>query len=309
VTDHKRRRTILIVDDIPENVSVLAVPLAEDYEVLFALNGEDALWQVEQESVDLILLDVMMPDMDGYEVCQRLKLRESTQSIPVIFITAKDDVEDEEKGLAVGAVDYITKPFRLPIVKARVKTHLDLKAKTDLLMRLANVDGLTGIPNRRSFDIGLEKEWRRAARGPTRLSLLLLDIDHFKLYNDHYGHVQGDLCLKQVAACLAESVARAGDQVARYGGEEFAVILPSTDREGAHEVAFKILHGIRDLNLEHAASPTAACVTISVGIASALPDGSITQENLITSTDEALYMAKHRGRNQVSFSSFPVASS
>ncbi|MCA9781621.1 MAG: response regulator, partial [Candidatus Eremiobacteraeota bacterium] len=154
--------TILIVDDAPENIKVLGGALTQDYKILVARDGESALKLARTEPVDMVLLDIVMPGIDGYEVCRRLKADEMTRELPVIFITTLDATEDETTGLELGAVDYITKPFRLPIVKARVKTHMDLKAKNDLLLRLANVDGLTGVPNRRCFDVTLEKEWRRA---------------------------------------------------------------------------------------------------------------------------------------------------
>ena len=297
--DERPPSTILIVDDAPENIKVLGGALTQDYKILIARDGETALKLARTEPVDMVLLDIVMPDIDGYEVCRRLKGDEMTRELPVIFITTLDATEDETTGLELGAVDYITKPFRLPIVKARVKTHMELKAKNDLLLRLANVDGLTGVPNRRCFDVTLEKEWRRAQRTRSPLSLVLMDIDCFKNYNDGYGHVAGDFCLRTVAQAVAESAARGGDLVARYGGEEFAMILPATDGEGAREVARKVLEAIRDLGLEHAHSSAAEIVTMSIGVATAWPTQGVEPGTLIEAADQSLYQAKESGRNRV----------
>jgi len=297
--DERPPSTILIVDDAPENIKVLGGALTQDYKILVARDGTTALQLARTEPVDMVLLDIVMPDIDGYEVCRRLKGDEMTRELPVIFITTLDATEDETTGLELGAVDYITKPFRLPIVKARVKTHMELKAKNDLLLRLANVDGLTGVPNRRCFDVTLEKEWRRAQRTRSPLSLVLMDIDCFKNYNDGYGHVGGDFCLRTVAQAVADSAARAGDLVARYGGEEFALILPATDDEGAREVARKVLEAIRDLGLEHAHSTAAEIVTVSIGVATASPTQGLEPGTLVEAADQSLYEAKEGGRNRV----------
>lgn len=297
--DERPPSTILIVDDAPENIKVLGGALTQDYKILVARDGETALKLARNEPVDMVLLDIVMPDIDGYEVCRRLKADEMTRELPIIFITTLDATEDETTGLELGAVDYITKPFRLPIVKARVKTHMELKAKNDLLLRLANVDGLTGVPNRRCFDVTLEKEWRRAQRTRSPLSLVLMDIDCFKNYNDGYGHVAGDFCLRTVAQAVADSAARAGDLVARYGGEEFAMVLPATDIEGAREVARKVLEAIRALGLEHAHSTAADIVTVSIGVATMSPTQGVEPGTLIEAADQSLYEAKEGGRNRV----------
>ncbi len=293
------KATILIVDDVSENIMILGDLLGDDYEARFALNGADALATVAQGGVDVILLDVMMPGIDGYEVCRRLKSDDRTMDIPIIFITAKDDVEDEARGLALGAVDYITKPFNAPIVKARVRTHVELKSKTDLLARMAQIDGLTGLANRRRFDEVLDSEWQRAVRVQTWLSLIMLDIDHFKKYNDFYGHPVGDACLQQVACSLETTSTRASDLVARYGGEEFAVLLPGNGPAGALGVAEKIAAGVQALNIEHADSPVSTVVTMSIGIASVVPTSRGSAAQLIASADEYLYAAKQQGRDRI----------
>lgn len=291
--------TILIVDDVPENIMILGNLLGDTYDIRFALNGRDALTMSAVGDVDMILLDVVMPDLDGYEVCRRLKEDERTANIPVIFITAMDETEDEASGLTAGAVDYITKPFSAPIVKARIKTHIELKRKTDLLEQMAQLDGLTGIANRRSFDRALEKEWRRAIRTKSWLSLVLLDVDHFKRYNDLYGHPAGDECLKQIASCLERTSSRSSDLVARYGGEEFAVLLPGTDPTGARRVAKKIRREILRRAIAHSASPTSDRVTASLGVASAKPRADWDITSLLESADESLYEAKAKGRDRV----------
>jgi diguanylate cyclase (GGDEF)-like protein len=291
--------TLLIVDDVPGNIMILGDLLEEDYEVRFALNGRDALLTAAEGGVDMILLDVIMPGLDGYQVCRSLKSDGRTSDIPVIFITARDDEEDEARGLAMGAVDYIKKPFSKAIVKARIRTQVELKKKTDLLARMAQLDGLTGIANRRRFDQVFEQEWQRGARTGSWLSLILIDIDHFKKYNDFYGHPAGDSCLKQVVSCLEGTSARAADLVARYGGEEFAVLLPDTDPAGAQWVADSIRNTVRDRDIEHADSPVSARVTVSIGVASVIPATDGSPDELIEFADEGLYAAKTEGRDRI----------
>lgn len=294
------KSTILIVDDIPANIKVLGESLKADYRIRLATDGERALKMATSATPpDIILLDIVMPKMDGYEVCRRLKQDPTSRNIPVIFITAMTEEEDETKGLAYGAVDYITKPFSLPIVRARIKTHLELKRHRDTLEALSTRDGLTGIPNRRRFDEVLTIEWLRGQREETPMSLMMIDIDHFKLYNDNYGHLEGDDCLKKVATCLAAAMSRPADFIARYGGEEFAVILPMTDHDGAVTVGEFLLEQIKYLNLAHKYSPVAERVTISLGIATMLPSRETSPTILIDRADKALYASKMAGRNRL----------
>lgn len=295
------KQIILVVDDMPANIDILAGLLRDNYKVKAARNGQKALEIVRSGTPpDLILLDVIMPNMSGYEVCQNLKADPETESIPVIFVTSLNDEEDEEKGLKLGAVDYITKPFRTAIVMARIENHLKLKRYQDLLKRQSTMDGLTGLSNRRAFDETLGHEWRRATRLQSPLSLVLLDIDHFKQYNDHYGHLAGDECLRGVGRALA-SVGRVIDFVGRYGGEEFVCILPHTDLEGAAKVAERIRRVVSELRVEHLHSSAAEHVTVSLGVATTVPDPGVSPETLIERADKMLYRAKEQGRNQAFF--------
>ncbi|TVR66708.1 MAG: diguanylate cyclase [Spirochaetaceae bacterium] len=221
------------------------------------------------------------------------------------FITAMTGEEDETRGLEAGAVDYITKPFRLAIVRARVRTHLELKRKNDMLEDLANRDGLTGIHNRRQFEETLEREWRRAARAGSPLSLILFDIDYFKPYNDNYGHQAGDRCLQAVAQAAERALLRAGDMIARYGGEEFVVVLPNTASDEALQVAERMRTAVEDLKEEHRHSPVGDHLTISAGVATAWPsrtdpetDQDSGRRELVGRADQALYEAKSAGRNR-----------
>lgn len=294
------KNTLLIVDDEQLNIDMLIEELSQLYTIVVAKNGQQALKRVRQNPIDLILLDIMMPEMDGYEVCRCLKESPDTQNIPVIFITSKNEDEDEAKGLLLGAVDYIKKPFYLPIVKTRIKTHLDLKAKTEMLERLAALDGLTKISNRREFDNTLNTEFNRAIRSQSSISLLMGDIDYFKNYNDHYGHVAGDDCLCRIAEELKQSLRRTCDFLFRYGGEEFTAILPSVDSAGAMEIAEYLRQKVESLNIPHAYSDAAPYVTISFGVAAMTPAiASNTAIELIVAADEALYEAKKTGRNCV----------
>lgn len=293
------RPRILVVDDAPANLRLLVGGLGDVYELRVAKSGPDALALLEGWTPDLILLDVMMPDMDGLEVCRRLKAHATHREIPVIFVTGRDEESDELEGLEAGAVDYIAKPFSLPIVKARVSTHLELKRYRDLLENHAFVDALTGIPNRRRFDEVLAQAWAMAARQQSPLSVILLDVDHFKLFNDHYGHQGGDHCLAQVGKALAQGITRASDLVARYGGEEFVAVLPGTPLEGALDVAEVLRKAVDSLALSHAHSSTADHVTLSLGVASAIPGSGTEPKALIEQADHALYRAKQGGRNRV----------
>jgi diguanylate cyclase (GGDEF)-like protein len=294
------KQTILIVDDSPENITVLGALLRTDYNIRVATNGEKALKIMESDNLpDLILLDVMMPGIDGYEVCRKLKTDFRTQNIPVIFITAKTSEEDEVKGFAMGAVDYVMKPFSPVVIKARVRTHMELKRYRDFLVDTSYCDGLTAIANRRRFDEYYATLWNLAIREASPLSLIMIDIDHFKQFNDHYGHQEGDISLIQIAQVLSGSLKRKTDLVARYGGEEFVCVLPDTRIDGAVHIAETFQTGILSLQIPHAFSTTSSCVTISQGIACLVPTLDSSPKALIMAADEALYKAKESGRNRI----------
>ncbi|RQD61862.1 MAG: PleD family two-component system response regulator [Desulfonatronovibrio sp. MSAO_Bac4] len=297
--DRQQRPKILVVDDTPTNIQVLAEILGQEYEIFFALNGPEGLAMAEAQQPDIILLDIMMPKMDGFEVCLKLKKNPLTKNIPVIFITALNMEEDEARGLELGAVDYITKPIRPSVVRARVKNHVELKRYRDYLENISMKDGLTGVPNRRRMDEYLEQEWKRSKRKNKPISLLMLDIDHFKLYNDNYGHSEGDECLKKVASAIEESLSRPADMTARFGGEEFVCILPETDESGAKLIAQRVQENIKKMSIPHEYSPVDSLITLSIGIATTIPDESASQQELLKNADQMLYQAKNSGRNQI----------
>lgn len=297
---NNQKPMILIVDDKPANIHILAEALGSQYDITVATSGKLALELIGRANKpDLILLDIIMPEMDGYEVCNRIKENDATKDIPVIFVTARNAPSDEEHGFNLGVVDYISKPYNLPIVLARVRNHLKLKLKSDMLESLAMLDGLTGIPNRRRFDEIIGMEWRRAVRSGRSLSLVMMDIDFFKQYNDNYGHGAGDNCLIKVASALARCLSRPGDLVARYGGEEFIALLPLTDEAGAFTIAKRFLSEIDSLMIPHAYSEAAGYVTISAGCASIIPTRTTSHKLLLQSADTLLYEAKKNGRNRV----------
>lgn len=300
---------VLIVDDEPLNIEILSETLGDAYDVVFATNGEDALRLTSAEMPDLILLDVVMPGVDGLEVCRRLKADSHTQDIPIIFVTALGAEGDEASGLQLGAIDYIAKPVRPQIVQARVRNHIQLKRSQDLLRDLSQLDGLTGIANRRAFDCRMLQEWHRAQRNGTSLGLIMIDIDHFKAFNDNYGHMAGDDCLKNVSQALLGMVSRPADMFARYGGEEFVCILPDTDAKGVSQVGENMREAVETLGIAHEYSTAKDVVTISLGGLCWSPapgdqpgdqpgkQSGDQYEDLIIAADAKLYEAKRLGRN------------
>ncbi len=288
---------ILVVDDAMENVQILHNALQDEQEVLFSLDGARALELARSQQPDLILVDAVMPEMDGYAVCAALRAAPETRDIPVIFVTSLKSPEDETRALEAGAADFISKPVNAAVVRARVRTQLTVKRQADALRALTLTDPLTGVANRRAFDERLESEWRRCGRAGQPVALILVDVDHFKMYNDHYGHQGGDAALVQVAAALRRGAGRSHDVVARYGGEEFAVLLPQLDGSGAECVAQRLQAELLGLNLAHAASPTATQVTASMGVCSLVPRDAQGSDTLVATADGLLYAAKAGGRN------------
>jgi diguanylate cyclase (GGDEF)-like protein len=324
---------ILIVDDQLDNLRVLSIILTkEGFQVRKAINGQMALVAIKTLPPDVILLDINMPDIDGYKVCERLKADQETRDIPVIFISVLDDVLDKVKAIKIGGADYITKPFQFEEVVARVQNQLTirklqiklqeknrqlleqnallraeiekriqmeaaLQTANEKLQQMVWLDSLTQVANRGYLDDYLQREWLRSSRNQACLSLILCDIDYFKSYNDTYGHIAGDHCLKRVAQAIRNAVLRPADLVARYGGEEFAVVLPRTNFYGAVEVVKNIRLQVEELKIPHSSSFISEYLTLSMGIASKVPSHSSSPETLIEASDRALYQAKLHGRN------------
>ncbi|MCG3190954.1 MAG: diguanylate cyclase [Thermoanaerobaculia bacterium] len=324
---------ILVVDDNPVNLQVLTALLqGQGYKVRPANSGFRALRSAQAALPDLVLLDIMMPEMDGYEVCRQLKADPASENVPVIFLSALDEVFDKVKAFECGCVDYITKPFHAAEIVTRIETQLrlarmmrelaernaelarlvetvELKSRAleeanRVLESLSLSDGLTGIANRRHFDTRLDADFRRCIRSRQPLSLVMIDIDHFKSFNDFYGHQAGDDCLKRVAEAINTVFRRGGDLVTRYGGEEFAVLLPETAPDKAHIAAERARIAVRELGILHNASPSETLVTISAGVAGAIPDWTESPSSLVKRADAALYAAKKDGRDRVILEGF-----
>jgi diguanylate cyclase (GGDEF)-like protein len=295
---------ILLVDDDPGAIQLMGRILADVGKLRFATNGKDALRLARDSAPDLILLDAEMPGMSGFELLKTLKAESSLTDVPVIFITSHNEAGFEVSALDMGAADFIAKPLKSSRVLARVRTQLRVKHMADELRRTATTDGLTGVANRRQFDVSLESEWLRAQRSGEPVSLLMIDVDHFKLYNDLYGHPQGDTCLCQVTQALRSTCRRPADLVARYGGEEFMILLPQTPRQGAKHMAQHVLDAVAALGIFHENSQTTHYVSVSVGIG-CFDDASacwasevhgLCAGHLVEAADKALYSAKQAGR-------------
>lgn len=312
---------VLLVDDQAMVAEAIRRMLAdeEDIELHYCSDPKVAVETAAKVAPTVILQDLVMPDIDGMKLVRSFRGHQATQSIPIIVLSSKEAALDKSEAFSNGASDYLVKLPDVIELIARIRAHsrsylaqmqrdqayralrelqTQLEQKNKELERLSSLDGLTGIPNRRIFDETLEREWKRAVRDKSPLGLLLIDIDYFKPFNDNYGHQGGDDCLKQVAAALRVNLKRGGDMVARYGGEEFVVILPATDIQGAAAIAKGLCEAISEMNLPHAHSKAADHVTISIGVASALPKGDERPSHLISLADEALYAAKERGRNR-----------
>lgn len=294
---------VLIVDD-SASIRALVASVAESlgFTVLLATNGEEALGELSRHPVDLVVLDVEMPGINGFETCRLIrKLRQ--EWFPVIYLSGHSNDESVVQGLDAGGDVYVFKPINARVLESVMRSmgrisdmKQALRDANQQLQKLAYFDGLTEVMNRRGFDETLKRYWLQSKREQSSLSLLMLDVDHFKKFNDSCGHMEGDQCLKRVARALEQTVLRPGDIVARYGGEEFAVILMQTGIEGAEVVAAKILAAIRGESIPHPASPVASHVTVSIGVSSSASAPSV--DDLIREADEALYRAKSAGRNQ-----------
>lgn len=315
--------SILIVDDDLSTIHALGQALRGLGSIRFATRGDQALRLAMESPPDLILLDGEMPGMSGFDVCEALKADPALAHIPVVFVTSHGEPDFEESGFQCGAADFIAKPIRPASVLARARTQIALKRSADQLRALSTTDGLTGLANRRAFDEAFDLQWRCTQRSGIPLSLLMIDVDHFKRFNDHYGHPAGDACLSRVAQALKRVLKRPGDVAARYGGEEFALLLPSTDRRGAAVVAEHVLAAVQQLAIDHAASDCAPHVTVSIGVSSfdqdspawvvghdvthSGPADAAKPADLVAAADGALYAAKRSGRARAQWASIDDA--
>jgi len=304
---------ILIVDDSATiRAGLKGLVERMGHTVAEAENGEEALQLYKRERPDLVLIDVMMPVMDGYDAARRMRDASPDEWVPIIFLSSKEDDQDLNRAIEAGGDDYLVKPVSFVVLNAKIRAlhriesmrsklldvSRDLASANRELEKLSRQDGLTGIANRRYFDSYLQTEVRRAARERQSLALILADVDHFKAFNDHYGHQAGDDCLRQVASALSTAGRRPADLAARYGGEEFAMVLPGTGVDGAVDVAQAVSRVIADLAISHARSAAGRNVTLSQGIASLTPEKETASEDLIQRADQALYQAKQQGRNR-----------
>lgn len=296
-TEHGK---ILLVDDQVINIRILHQLLHQDYHIHMATNGLQAIELCEKIQPDIVLLDIEMPELNGFDVCKALKERPATRDIAIIFVTGHFDEETEVTGFTLGAVDFIHKPINPVITMARIKNQFKLKHQSDLLRSIALLDGLTGVANRRKFEESCPTTWLHCIRDKTAISIIMLDIDCFKLFNDRYGHSQGDECLRAVAQAINNGVNRPYDLVARFGGEEFICVLPNTDYAGARFVAQQIVDSILALKIPHQDSEVMKFVTISAGLASTTPTLGMELQHIIEAADKELYRSKKQGRNRVS---------
>jgi len=295
--ENKMTGNILIVDDTESNIDILMELLGDDYEIYAATDGETALEILEEEKIDLVLFDIMMPEIDGFEVCRRIRNNQRTKEIPVIFITALTDEESIEKAFDVGGNDYITKPFKPKEILARVKMQLRLKHYQEELKRLASTDYLTGLYNRRYFFMIGNELLEIAKRYHKNMSVIILDIDKFKSINDTYGHDVGDIALKELSRTIKDRT-RESDVVSRFGGEEFVILLPETSLEQAKKLAEDLRSSVEKIEINLPDNEKLK-FTISLGVAEVKVESGENLEKAIKNADEALYIAKETGRNKV----------
>ncbi len=290
---------ILIIDDSVIAVRLLSGMIREQASTIFALNGRDGINLARERHPSLILLDVQMQSMDGYAVCREIKADPELKDIAIIFVTGSADSVSEVAALEAGAADFIVKPLNQAVVQARVRTQLQLQGALRALARLARIDVLTGLYNRRYFDEQIEREMARHRRQQLPMALAFIDIDCFKAYNDHYGHLGGDHCLAGIARLIESATHRPGEIVARFGGEEFVVILPYTDLPAAIGYAGHLCQVVRDAAIPHAASSVGPHVTVSIGVVAAVPLATMGARHMLARADMALYSAKSAGRDRV----------
>ncbi|MEH2042294.1 PleD family two-component system response regulator [Nostoc sp.] len=303
---------ILIIDYEAFNRKRLRFFLEQKgYQIVEAKSGAEALSIFEKQRPDIVILDMIMPDMDGFECCLQLQSLDSGKCTPILMLAEIEDEQSVDRAFEMGVIDYLTKPIHLPILRQRIKRIIEqyklqekLIANNLELQRLVAIDELTQVANRRRFEEYLAQEWQRMAREQQPFSLIIWDVDFFKYYNDTYGHLSGDRCLKKIAKTIKNSLKRSTDLVARYGGEEFAAILPNTDVEGATLVAQTICSAVQTLAIPHRNSLVSNHVTLSAGLATAIPIPGSDFEQIILAADRSLYQAKAAGRNRFLYNSY-----
>lgn len=294
----ENRERILIIDDSAVQANKLSSILQSDYEVTLANTAEMGLQYARQGSYSLVLLDIVMPEMDGFVLLKKLQEEVITQHTPVILITSLNDLESEERGLTLGAVDYITKPYHPPIVRARVNTHIKLCRYRQQVEQKAMIDPMTGVANRRAYDACYYKKWQDAVRLNTPISLCMIDIDRFKAYNDTFGHPAGDKAIRAVAEVATDHLRRSTDFFARYGGEEFVAIIQGSDAEAAFEQMTQLRRAVEELHIPHN-SDVSEWITVSVGGVTVRPKPGDSYDTYLKIADTMLYDAKRFGRNRV----------
>ncbi|MBA6225648.1 diguanylate cyclase [Colwellia sp. MB02u-18] len=294
---HEQSYTLLCIDDESVNLKVLASIFKDHYNVVACKSAKQGFQLALQENPDIILLDVLMPEENGFELMAKLKKHPQLASIPVIFITGLQEVEDEEKALMLGACDYIQKPFNYSIVRARVNTHLEIIRQRNLLQRFALFDSLTELPNRRKWLQDSTESWLTAQHAQTAMVYGIIDVDHFKKYNDHYGHQQGDVVLRKIAQTIKRNLYHYNGAIFRCGGEEFYFYFPVVLNCKASTVLAVCLNSITELAIEHLAVNTIGHVSVSIGAIQVIPHKNTSIEQIMQQADERLYLVKKDTRN------------
>lgn len=295
-----RRPRILVADDQVANVHLIHDLFGDVYDIFMATDGEQAVAHSRAVMPDLILMDIKLPVVDGHEACRRLKADNLTRGIPVIFLATDNGEENEAMAFELGGVDFIAKPLRKSVVRARVSSHLESKLQTDLLNSIALVDGMTGVANRMRFHEELQRDWLLCARNQQPMSLLMIQVDDFQHYSDHYGRQQGEDCLRQVAEIINQTFKRPYDLTARYSGEVFVCLLPDTDANGARLLSQKICDEVRAYGIEHVPSDAGNVVSVSIGLATTFPCHNEPAQVLLKAAERQLYESRRHGRDRVS---------
>ncbi|MBU3005100.1 GGDEF domain-containing response regulator [Paraglaciecola arctica] len=307
MTAFRHQLTLLIIDDDVVSISTLTSLFAKNFNIEIAQDGKSALQSIMLKDIDLVLSVVNSPIISGQELCTFVKNSQLTAHIPVMFLAEAPNLDEEDECLQMGAVDYIDKKIRPSILVSRVTNQMTMVAQQKKLAQVSCTDGLTGLANRMQLDTMLNKEWYAAVRGSHSIAALMIDIDHFKLFNDEFGHLEGDACLKIIASIIASSKRRERDLAARYGGEEFVLLLPFTDLKGAKQVAQELIESVKNCNIKSAKQASFPIVTVSIGISAFSPtlkkNAASNPIDLIDRADINLFKAKQAGRNQYSASS------